>query len=74
MLILTGTYPYTPEFTDEDIEEYPNCFLCGEICDENFSEIDGECVCTECMTSEDNIYNYGSISNLIKSIKNESIN
>lgn len=74
MLTLTGEYPYTPEYSEEAIEDNPNCFLCGEICDDNFSELENECICTYCMNDEDTIYNYGSVSNLIKSIKNESIN
>ena len=68
MMTIVGTYPGTPNY-DDVIEENPNCFLCGEICDDDFSEIENECVCTTCANSEDNIFHYGSISNLIKSIK-----
>lgn len=73
-MVLTGTYPYTPEFADDVIDQNPNCFLCGEVCDDDFSEIEKEPVCTTCTNSEDNIHHYGSISNLIKSIKHESTN
>ena len=59
----------------KELQNYPDCFLCGNECDENYTKRDNECVCTECNNSEDNKFHYGTIENLVKDIKrNESLN